>query len=515
MDQHPIPQDVTGFQFKLIGTMTVKQFGYVATGVILAVVLFYTPLGGLFGIMTKIIFIPLLAGSGVFVAFVPIEGRPVDVMTSNFFKAVFSPNQYVYRKAGRQFSFSTLDLTPVVKDPAAEQKVASTTASVKLKEQNKKGARLQAYLQSNRDTVKNPLDQKELTMLSSLGLPPPPPKPAAGTTTASADHAKHTAPVKHAVPGHTAVATYTAAANHAVPATQHPAPAHPSPIKTSTATPVAQAAAAALATPAAPVAKPTEQTLVKQETALQQQLQAAKQEETTTHAPAAHQKVLNLEKELADLHAQKQRLEQELVSLKTQLAPSAPTAQPLQQATVHAPAASAVPTPAPSQVPQQPATNLSTPAPHPAAPAMVAKPAPMPAPAAPQTPPPAVVPASQYAKTLAQPAPAKVDMPKVSDTPNVVVGTVKDPRGNILPNILVEVKDKDGNPVRAFKTNALGQFASATPLAKGVYTIELDDPKKQHQFDAIQITANNQIMLPIEITSHDAREELRKQLFTN
>ena len=34
MDNHPIPQDITGFQFKLIGDMTIKQFAYVAGGVI-------------------------------------------------------------------------------------------------------------------------------------------------------------------------------------------------------------------------------------------------------------------------------------------------------------------------------------------------------------------------------------------------------------------------------------------------------------------------------------------------
>ena len=104
-------------------------------------------------------------------------------------------------------------------------------------------------------------------------------------------------------------------------------------------------------------------------------------------------------------------------------------------------------------------------------------------------------------------------LPQVSDTPNVVIGIVKDARGNVLPNILIEVKDAEGNPVRAFKTNVLGQFASATPLANGIYTIELEDPKKQHTFDAIRITPSGQIMLPIEVISHDAREELRKQLF--
>jgi len=121
----------------------------------------------------------------------------------------------------------------------------------------------------------------------------------------------------------------------------------------------------------------------------------------------------------------------------------------------------------------------------------------------------------QHVRAISEAVSKKIGLPHVSDSPNVVVGIVKDPRENILANILVEVKDKGGNPVRAFKTNQLVQFASATPLSPGAYTIELEDPKKQQRFDVIQIVANNQILAPIEVISHDAREELRKQLFAN
>jgi hypothetical protein len=38
---------------------------------------------------------------------------------------------------------------------------------------------------------------------------------------------------------------------------------------------------------------------------------------------------------------------------------------------------------------------------------------------------------------------------------------------------------------------------------------------KQHIFDVIQITANNEIMRPIVVISHDAREALRQQLFAS
>lgn len=101
-------------------------------------------------------------------------------------------------------------------------------------------------------------------------------------------------------------------------------------------------------------------------------------------------------------------------------------------------------------------------------------------------------------------------MPEV---PNLIAGVIKDPRGNILPNILVEVKDKDDNPIRAFKTNALGQFASATPLLNGTYTITFEDPKKTQLFDTIELLVNGNLIPPMEITSIDEREELRKSLF--
>ncbi len=102
----------------------------------------------------------------------------------------------------------------------------------------------------------------------------------------------------------------------------------------------------------------------------------------------------------------------------------------------------------------------------------------------------------------------------IPDTPNVISGIVKDPRGNVLPGILIEIKDQGGNPVRAFKTNALGQFASATPLSINTYTLELEDPNKKHTFEAARIVADGTILSPIEIISHDGREELRKALFS-
>jgi len=106
-----------------------------------------------------------------------------------------------------------------------------------------------------------------------------------------------------------------------------------------------------------------------------------------------------------------------------------------------------------------------------------------------------------------------LSMPSIPDSVNLITGATKDARGNALSNILVEIKDSQGNPVRAFKTNELGRFASATPLINGAYTIEFEDPKGQNKFEKIAVNVVGQIINPIEATSIDTREELRRSLF--
>lgn len=97
MENHPIPQDVTGFKFKLIGSMTVKQFLYLLFPGIIAVVIFLINAIPLFARIPLMIFV---VGIGATFAFVPIEGRPMDMMIANFFRAVFTQSQYAYRKQG-------------------------------------------------------------------------------------------------------------------------------------------------------------------------------------------------------------------------------------------------------------------------------------------------------------------------------------------------------------------------------------------------------------------------------
>jgi len=205
-----------------------------------------------------------------------------------------------------------------------------------------------------------------------------------------------------------------------------------------------------------------EHQLERESEAIKQELALAVKEEQALeekHRPTeiVHSHVGELEKQLQDMLLQKQQLEQELTKLKGQQ--SAAASVKIQEA---------------ADQPIQDSQNVR------------------------------IVPTEKA---------SSVGLPAVPDVPNVILGIIKDPRGNVLPGILVEIRDKDGSPVRAFKTNGLGQFASATQLSNGVYNVEFEDPKGKQQFEVVQIEAKGEIMLPLEVISHDAREQLRKDLF--
>lgn len=506
MDQHPIPQDVTGFQFKLIGSMTVKQFGYIASGAIMAVLIFYLPK---MHVIAKTILIPLFGAGGVIIAFIPIEGRPIDVMTKNFFKAVFSPNQYAYKRAGRRMSFSHIADVKAAEAKAAIEaaKKAAKEPKVKTTPKNQKEEQLRALLQNTHHTSQNNLDTKEntfLTNITAVAAPIQKSPPAPTSTMVSSGIPQSTESMTNSFLNKINPATQNAGP---VPAPTATAIAQPNIMATPTPAPIQQPAFALhpvsmsqpaskipphiqTPSPTSPVAESMlsadqkmEDELRKKEDLLEKELIVARQEEVSEKAAPvenavegmkmgdAQLKVSKLERQIQDTHQEKLRLEEEIAKLKSQL--SAQHTSPPPSPTLTQPKA-AVAIDKPVSATRQDA---------------------------------------EHVRSIPQAMNKSVGLPHVSDTPNVVVGIVKDPRGNVIPNILIEVKDKDDNPVRAFKTSALGQFASATALPLGTYTIVLEDPKKAHTFDTIQIVANNQIMLPIEIISHDAREELRKQLF--
>ena len=87
--------------------------------------------------------------------------------------------------------------------------------------------------------------------------------------------------------------------------------------------------------------------------------------------------------------------------------------------------------------------------------------------------------------------------PSLTTVPNVINGIFKDTNGLLLSNVIIVVKDNNDQPVRALKSNKIGQFAISTPLPNGTYTMELESPN--HSFDIIQVEVKGEVLPPIEI----------------
>ncbi|PIZ62620.1 hypothetical protein COY16_03745 [Candidatus Roizmanbacteria bacterium CG_4_10_14_0_2_um_filter_39_13] len=94
MDQHPVPRQITTFEFKLIGFMTLRQFLYL--------VIFF-PIGFIVYKVIPIPFINIVLGViigaiGIAFAFIPIQDRPLEVWIKNLIRRLNSPTQYIYKK---------------------------------------------------------------------------------------------------------------------------------------------------------------------------------------------------------------------------------------------------------------------------------------------------------------------------------------------------------------------------------------------------------------------------------
>ncbi|MBP7927872.1 hypothetical protein KAZ57_01860, partial [Patescibacteria group bacterium] len=63
------------------------------------------------------------------------------------------------------------------------------------------------------------------------------------------------------------------------------------------------------------------------------------------------------------------------------------------------------------------------------------------------------------------------------------------------------IKNSSGEPVRALKTNSLGQFAIGSPLGTGLYSVEADPSNVPGQtFDIITVEVKGEVIPPIEIS---------------
>lgn len=103
MEQHPIPQQISSYQFKLVGDMTLKQFFQVAGGVVISLIFYSLPLHPLI----KWPFILFSAGLGAAMAFLPFEERPLERWIIAFFRSIYSPTLYSWKKLDKPPVFYT------------------------------------------------------------------------------------------------------------------------------------------------------------------------------------------------------------------------------------------------------------------------------------------------------------------------------------------------------------------------------------------------------------------------
>ncbi len=126
-----------------------------------------------------------------------------------------------------------------------------------------------------------------------------------------------------------------------------------------------------------------------------------------------------------------------------------------------------------------------------------------------------IKPQTYQPKILKVIAPSKPKLQNVALTtfPNVISGIVKDFSNNYLEGVVAVIFDKEGLPVRALKTNKLGQFTGSTPLPSGVYTLELE--KENFNFDVLQIELTGEVLPSIMITAKGGNSEYNPGSYTN
>jgi len=109
-ESHPIPQQISSYQFRLVGDMTLKQFFQLAGGALMSL-LFYST--GLHPIIKWPLMI-LSVGLGAALAFLPFEERPLSRWMLAFFHSIYSPTIFNWVKTPNTLKFFAPDDTTSV-----------------------------------------------------------------------------------------------------------------------------------------------------------------------------------------------------------------------------------------------------------------------------------------------------------------------------------------------------------------------------------------------------------------
>ena len=155
MEQHPVPQHIASFEFKLFGNLTVRQFTTLAIPMSVALLFLFSNLPPFIKYSMAVLF----GGIGGFAALVPIQGRPLDKWVVLFIKAIMAPTQRIWVKDIKLPEF----LNVVVSK--------SSTRNLDIEPiQAHDREKLRAYLKSIPKNKVSPFDVKEQIAVQRLNL---------------------------------------------------------------------------------------------------------------------------------------------------------------------------------------------------------------------------------------------------------------------------------------------------------------------------------------------------------
>lgn len=461
MEQHPVPQDIKSFQFRLVGDMTLRQFAFLAGGAVLAYVIYVLPVPNYIKYPLVIFF----AGGGAATAFIPINERPLDRWVAAFFKAVFGPTRRLWIKSPEPLEFFTRSyavVTPTSLPPTSKED----------------RQRLEEYLATLPPRPDEAVDASERGLLEkinfALGEPSPsspkPPEPQTTDMARPSFAAQVTPPQKplqvkdqdgqeKIFPQLTGVRVRKLGSSK-TPRGEFtlspPTPSSFSSLPNQQLQPPQKPLFSPLNKFGPPLSEPTELFAAEAEKEVTKTVKEETEKHNLLQSYQKQVKRLETEKEILQEKIKEERQESETlrrqkakqpeIQAPTEPVPEAPKRmEPLQKI---------------NQPTQPPDQDLD----QPLSPLLPVK---------------------------------KLVLPTITDTPNVINGVIADRQGELLEGAIIVIKDGEGTPVRALKTNKLGQFAISTPLRNGTYSIEVE--KEGYTFEPIHQEVTGTILPPREI----------------
>jgi hypothetical protein len=521
MQQHPIPQNVMTVEFQLVGNLTLRQFVYIGIGGVLDFTLFVFPIYG----FIKWPLILIIAAFSTSLAYLPLNDIGLDRWVIAFFRAINSPTKRIWHREIKELPIFAKDYAKRF----LHEDISPTTTD---------RSRLDSYLASlKQPEEKSELDIAEESFVKSLpfeaiGTPPLPPKTS---ETAQVPTTPTIKPLKevNALEEKRTVEERITPATHIIP----PATTPSKPIIT--------------------VRMPDKNIYVKKvtTTTVNRVLHSLSSLQGTIVMPVRGEKTFEPSQQLREILTPEVSENPPNPAIQTPLPHEIPVLQPTPQYIEELKMPQPNPTPQPTatsvinfdqqlaletklaqeaetaraKLAEKPPALMYTPT-IPTQNTTPKKITTMPPPQKPQTPKEAPIPEMskplilttnpearkeekikpalpinqpeviKAEETLIQATPAIGKMaPPPATIPNVIVGLIRAKEGLLLTDVVVVIKDTEGEPVRALKSNKVGQFAITTPLPNGTYHIDFN--KDTYQFDTIKVTLNGQIFQPIEIRS--------------